>query len=133
MKHETEGGVKVGLEMLEAYIADQESLAGEEEDGDGKEEGNEDQDGEDDEEEEEEDQNRWVQDEDMRPAPNFLRDVNCWYLETIELSSGNGGWSGGSWHDDVDRTRALLRKYGWPRDDFDGDAFLAELKEPARE
>lgn len=73
------------------------------------------------EEEEEEDINHWDE-MDARRAGNVLRDINRWYLELFEVPGGET--DGGMWDKEI--VEPLYHKHGWPGEDFDGDAFLAD-------
>lgn len=58
-----------------------------------------------------------------RPAVDVLRDINKWYTLLKELPGG-GQHSPADW--DQDLTEPLYVKHGWPRDDFNGDAFQVD-------
>ncbi|KAK7416173.1 hypothetical protein QQX98_005370 [Neonectria punicea] len=61
---------------------------------------------------------------DSRPAGEVLRDIVRWYHDLTE-TPGGGENSGSRWAKEA--TEPLYRKHGWPRDGFDGDAFLVDL------
>jgi hypothetical protein len=71
--------------------------------------------------EKDEDINHWDE-MDARRAGNVLRDINRWYLDLFEVSGGET--DGGMWYREI--VEPLYRKHGWPGEDFDGDAFLAD-------
>lgn len=58
-----------------------------------------------------------------RPAETVLAQMVAWYEGLAELP-GTGERSGSEWAPEI--TRPLYQKHGWPRPDFDGDAFLAD-------
>lgn len=58
-----------------------------------------------------------------RPAGDVLRDINQWYRELKEIPGG-GEHSSLNWGQEL--TKPLYSKHGWPREDFDGDAFLVD-------
>lgn len=66
--------------------------------------------------------NTWDEME-ARPAPKVLRDIVRWYEQLIELP-GDGEYSGTDWNPEV--TKPLYIMHGWPRADFNGEAFLVE-------
>ena len=73
-----------------------------------------------------EDENHW-DDMDGRPAPAVLRDIVRWYRELKELPGGEkSGWE---WDEEI--TKPLYIKHGWPGENFDGDAFVADQKREA--
>ncbi|KAF6785548.1 hypothetical protein CSOJ01_15581 [Colletotrichum sojae] len=69
----------------------------------------------------EDDENVWDE-MDARPADTVLRQMVAWYEGLAELPGG-GERSGREWAREI--TKPLYEKHGWPRRDFDGDAFLA--------
>jgi hypothetical protein len=109
------GGEEDGEEGEEGGGEEEEEVGGDEDE-------DEDDDDDEDEDDEEEEENYWDE-RDARPAGNVLRDIDRWYRELIELP-GYGETDGFSWDPEV--VKPLYRKHGWPGDDFDGDAFLAD-------
>ncbi|KAK4462890.1 hypothetical protein QBC42DRAFT_325907 [Cladorrhinum samala] len=61
---------------------------------------------------------------DGRDAGEVLRDMKKWYLELRE-TPGGGELTGNDWLKEL--VKPLYEKHGWPREDFDQDAFLADL------
>ncbi|KAM7212189.1 hypothetical protein V8F06_012441 [Rhypophila decipiens] len=59
-----------------------------------------------------------------RPAPDVLRDINRWYIELVNAPGAEGSNSGEYWH--AEWVVPLYRKHGWPGEDFDREAFLAD-------
>lgn len=58
-----------------------------------------------------------------RPAGRVLRDIVRWYHELAEIP-GDGRNGGAEWCEQI--VRPLYRRHGWPGENFDGDAFLAD-------
>ncbi|KAJ5982268.1 hypothetical protein N7451_012368 [Penicillium sp. IBT 35674x] len=61
-----------------------------------------------------------------RSAPEVLGDMNQWYLDLKE-TPGDGQHGGLKWHHEG--IKDLYRKYGWPSEEFAGDAFLQDLED----